>query len=70
MIKLSAILKEVRTRVQNLKYYEVILQQSPFSYKTKTYFQRVIDSINKQGGLATPNQFFILQKLKRGELNE
>lgn len=65
MIKLLDILFE--NNQVNLNYFQQILNQSGgLSISNRKYFQDIINSIKKQGDVATPKQFILLQKLKKG----
>lgn len=56
--------------IKNIDYFQQLLNQTSLSSKMKTLTQSVINSIKNQGGLASQNQFLILQKLKNGILSE
>lgn len=57
-------------RIPSIEYYEQILNKTPFSIKEKTYYQKLIDSIKKQKGFATPNQYHTLQNIKKGKISK
>lgn len=52
-------------KIPNIQYYEQLLN-SITNNNNRTYFTNLINSIKKQNGIATPNQFHTLQKLKLG----
>jgi hypothetical protein len=59
-----------KVAVQNIEYYQQLVQQSPLSPKTRDFVNSVINSIKQQRGFASPNQLSILQRLKLGNLRE
>ena len=56
--------------VNNIEYYQQLVQQSRFSPKTREFINGVINNIKQHQGLASPKQLTILQKLKLGYLKE
>ena len=52
----------------NPKYFQQILDKSNgISISNRKYFQSIIDSVIKQNNLATPRQYDLLQRLKKGD---
>jgi len=52
----------------NPKYFQQILNNSNgISISSRKYFQDIINSVIKQNNLATPRQYDLLQRLKRGD---
>lgn len=56
--------------IQNIEYYQQLLQQSRLSPKTRTFIQGIINNIKQNRGLASSNQLSILSKFKSGNLQE
>jgi hypothetical protein len=72
MIKLTKLLKEIfqtpDIEVKNPDYFQQLINMSDnISPSGRKYFKSVIDSIKRQKNLATPRQFNILQRIKRGD---
>jgi hypothetical protein len=60
---------EKKQEVKNIEYFQQLLDRSSISPFNKKLVQGVINSIKKQGSLASSNQLVILQKLKNGMLS-
>jgi hypothetical protein len=58
--------------VKNPAYFQKMLDSystNRLSNQSKQYFQSIIKSVEKQGGLATKKQYDILQRLRTGDFN-
>ena len=67
MIKLVDLLFEDK-EVDNIDYYQQVLDKSNgVSISSRKYFQSVIDSVKKRGDKATPKQYDILERIRRGD---
>lgn len=66
MIKLVDILFE-NTKVSTDFYQQVLDKSNGVSTESRKYFQSVINSVKKQGGMATDKQLAILKRLQRGD---
>lgn len=56
-------------KVPSIEYYEQLINTIS-NIRNREYFLKLINSIKNQKGMATPNQFHTLQKLKIGGLEE
>ena len=66
MIKLIDLLFE--DKEVNINFYQQVLDKSNgVSISSRKYFQSVIDSVKKRGGKATPRQYDILERIRRGD---
>ena len=66
MIKLVDLLFE--DKEVNTNFYQQVLDKSNgVSISSRKYFQSVIDSVKKRGGKATPRQYDILERIRRGD---
>jgi len=68
-MKLIDILKEVAiVDVPNPDYFKQVLDQSNgLSPSSRKYIQKIIDSVKKNGNVASKRQYDILQRLKKGD---
>lgn len=67
MIKLVDLLFEDK-EVDNIDYYQQVLDKSNnVSISSRKYFQSVINSVKKRGNKATPKQYDILERIRRGD---
>jgi hypothetical protein len=68
MIKLIDLLFE--DKEVNINFYQQVLDKSNgVSISSRKYFQSVIDSVKKRGGKATPRQYDILERIRRGDFS-
>jgi len=68
MIKLVDLLFE--DKEVNINFYQQVLDKSNgVSISSRKYFQSVIDSVKKRGGKATPKQYDILERIRRGDFS-
>jgi hypothetical protein len=68
MIKLVDLLFE--DKEVNTNFYQQVLDKSNgVSISSRKYFQSVIDSVKKRGGKATPRQYDILEKIRKGDFS-
>lgn len=68
MIKLVDLLFE--DKEVNVNFYQQVLDKSNgVSISSRKYFQSVIDSVKKRGGKATPRQYDILERIRRGDFS-
>jgi hypothetical protein len=68
MIKLVDLLFE--DKEVNTNFYQQVLDKSNgVSISSRKYFQSVIDSVKKRGGKATPRQYDILERIRRGDFS-
>lgn len=51
-----------------IEYYQKLLNQSRLQPQSKTFVQRVINSVKKSGNLASASQLSILSKFKNGNI--
>jgi hypothetical protein len=66
MIKLVDLLFE--DKEVNTNFYQQVLDKSnSVSISSRKYFQSVIDSVKKRGNKATPKQYDILERIRRGD---
>lgn len=65
MIKLLDILFENK-KVSTDFYQQVLNKSNGLSTQNREYFQKVINSVKKQNGMATEKQLNILKKLQQG----
>ena len=66
MIKLVDLLFE--DKEVNINFYQQVLDKSNgVSISSRKYFQSVIDSVKKRGNKATPKQYDILERIRRGD---
>jgi hypothetical protein len=66
MIKLVDLLFE--DKEVNTNFYQQVLDKSNgVSISSRKYFQSVIDSVKKRGNKATPKQYDILERIRRGD---
>jgi hypothetical protein len=66
MIKLVDLLFE--DKEVNTNFYQQVLDKSNgVSISSRKYFQSVIDSVKKRGGKATPKQYDILERIRKGD---
>jgi hypothetical protein len=68
MIKLVDILFENK-KVSTVNYQQVLNISNVVSPSSRKYFQSVIDSVKKQGDMATPRQYDILEKMRKGDFS-
>jgi hypothetical protein len=69
MIKLVDLLFEDK-EVSNIDYYQQVLNISNgISPSSRTYFQSVIDSVKRRGNKATPRQYDILERIRKGDFS-
>jgi len=66
MIKLIDLLLEDKIKASSKHYQQVLDQSNGLSSTNKKFIQSVIDSVKKQGDMATPKQLEILKRLKAG----
>ena len=66
MIKLVDILFENK-KVSTDNYQQVLNISNGISPSSRKYFQSVIDSVKRQGDMATPKQYDILEKMRKGD---
>ena len=64
MIKLIDLLLEDKVKVSSKHYQQILNQSNGLSIQNRKYIQAVIDTVKKQGDMATPRQLEILKKLK------
>ena len=64
MIKLIDLLLEDKVKVSSKHYQQILNQSNGLSIQSRKYIQAVIDTVKKQGDMATPRQLEILKKLK------
>jgi hypothetical protein len=68
MIKLVDLLFE--DKEVNTNFYQQVLDKSNgVSISSRKYFQSIIDSVKKRGGKATPRQYDILERIRRGDFS-
>ena len=68
MIKLVDLLFE--DKEVNTNFYQQVLDKSNgVSISSRKYFQSVIDSVKRQGNKATPRQYDILERMRRGDFS-
>jgi hypothetical protein len=67
MIKLIDLLFEDENKTVSVTYFQQTLNTSHLLAKDRKYIQGIIDSVKKAGGIATPKQYDILQRLKTGD---
>ena len=67
MIKLVDLLLEDQ-KVSTDHYQQILDRSNGLSNSNKQFFQSVINSVKKRGGMATPKQLDALQRLKTGNL--
>lgn len=67
MIKLADLLLEDQ-KVSTDHYQQILDRSNGLSNSNKQFFQSVINSVKKRGGMATPRQLDMLQRLKTGNL--
>jgi len=67
MIKLIDLLFEDENKTVSITYFQQTLNNSPLLAKDRKYIQGIIDSVKEAGGIATPKQYDILQRLKTGD---
>jgi hypothetical protein len=67
MIKLIDLLFEDENKTVSVTYFQQTLNTSPLLAKDRKYIQGIIDSVKEAGGIATPKQYDILQRLKTGD---
>jgi hypothetical protein len=68
MIKLVDLLFE--DKEVNINFYQQVLDKSNgVSISSRKYFQSVIDSVKKRGGKATPRQYDILERIRKGDFS-
>jgi hypothetical protein len=67
MIKLIDLLFEDENKTVSITYFQQTLNTSSLLAKDRKYIQGIIDSVKKAGGIATPKQYDILQRLKTGD---
>jgi len=66
MIKLVDLLFE--DKEVNTNFYQQVLDKSNgVSISSRKYFQSVIDSVKRQGDMATPRQYDVLEKMRKGD---
>ena len=66
MIKLVDLLFE--DKEVNIDHYQQVLNISNgISISNRKYFQSVIDSVKRQGDIATPRQYDVLEKMRKGD---
>jgi hypothetical protein len=66
MIKLVDLLFE--DKEVNIDHYQQVLNISNgISLSSRKYFQSVIDSVKKRGNKATPRQYDILERIRKGD---
>jgi hypothetical protein len=65
MIKLLDILFENK-KISTDFYQQVLNKSNGLSIQNREYFQKVINSVKKQNGMATEKQLNILKKLQQG----
>ena len=51
----------------NVSYYQQLLDKGRFNISDRNFYQKVLDSIKKQGGKATDRQYNIIQQIKFGK---
>jgi hypothetical protein len=51
----------------NTSYYQQLLDKGRFDISDRNFYQKVLDSIKKQGGKATDRQYNIIQQIKFGK---
>jgi hypothetical protein len=66
MIKLVDILFENK-KVSTNYYQQVLNISNGISPSSRKYFQSVIDSVKRQGDMATSKQYDILEKMRKGD---
>jgi hypothetical protein len=66
MIKLVDILFENK-KVSTNYYQQVLNISNGISPSSRKYFQSVIDSVKRQGDIATSKQYDILEKMRKGD---
>lgn len=59
-------LSENKIEVKNLSTYQQYLDGTRFSPKDRMFYQNIINTIKNQNNLASPKQYDILQKIKKG----
>lgn len=59
-------LSENKIEVKNLSTYQQYLDGTRFSSKDRMFYQSIINTIKNQSNLASPKQYDILQKIKKG----
>lgn len=68
MIKLVDLLFE--DKEVNTNFYQQVLDKSNgVSISSRKYFQSIIDSVKKRGDKATPRQYDILERIRRGDFS-
>jgi len=67
MIKLVDLLLEDQ-KVSTDHYQQILDRSNGLSNSNKQFFQSIINSVKKRGGMATPKQLDALQRLKTGNL--
>jgi hypothetical protein len=68
MIKLVDLLFE--DKEVNTNFYQQVLDKSNgVSISSRKYFQSVIDSVKRRGNKATPRQYDILERIRRGDFS-
>ena len=67
MIKLVNLLLEDQ-KVSTDHYQQILDRSNGLSTSNRQFFQSVINSVKKRGGIATPKQLDALQRLKTGNL--
>jgi hypothetical protein len=65
MIKLLDILFENK-KISTDFYQQILNKSNGLSIQNREYFQKVINSVKKQNGMATEKQLNILKKLQQG----
>ena len=48
----------------NISYYQQLLDKGRYNSSDRNFYQKVLDSIKKQGGKATDRQYNIIQQIK------
>ena len=51
----------------NISYYQQLLDKGRYNSSDRNFYQKVLDSIKKQGGKATDRQYNIIQQIKFGK---
>ena len=51
----------------NISYYQQLLDKGRYNPSDRNFYQKVLDSIKKQGGKATDRQYNIIQQIKFGK---
>jgi hypothetical protein len=68
MIKLVDILFENK-KVSTDYYQQVLNISNGVSLSSRKYFQSVIDSVKRQGDMATLKQYDILERIRKGDFS-